>query len=107
MRDDSNMTIPEEFEERLEAVMDDWLEHFDVTAKEAGDLLKEVGIEPTLETLMGYSVGVLDSLVGGFIHSLYDRGMTKEEDDALVKLLRRKLPVLKRNINAFLSEQGR
>jgi hypothetical protein len=96
------MTLPKEVEEKLEAVLDEWLENFDVTANEAGDFLKVVGIEPTLETLLGYSVGMLDSLVGGFIHSLYDRGMKPEEDDALVELIRRKLPELERRFKAFL-----
>ena len=68
--------------------------------------LKDVGIEPTLETLLGYSVGMLDSLVGGFIHSLYDRGMTPEEDDVLVELIKKKLPELERKVNAFLREKG-
>ncbi len=102
------MTLPKEVEERLEEVVDEWLENFGATVVGvANDFLTDVGIEPTLETVLSYSVGVLDSLVGGFIHSLYDRGMTKEEDDALVKLIKRKLPELERKINAFLSEQGR
>ena len=96
------MTLPKEVEEKLEVVLDEWFENFDVTANEAGDFLKGVGIEPTLETLLGYSVGMLDSLVGGFIHALYDRGMTPEEDDALVELLRRKLPELERRFKTFL-----
>jgi hypothetical protein len=100
------MTLPKEVEEKLEAVLDEWLENFDVTAKEARDFLNNLGIEPTLETLLGYSVGMLDSLVGGFIHSLYDRGMTPEEDDALVKLIKRKLPELKRKFTTFLRGKG-
>ena len=100
------MPLPKEAEENLEEVMDEWLENFDAIAEVAYDFLKAVGIEPTRETLLSYSAGVLDSLVGGFIHCLYDRGMTKEEDDELIELIKRKLPALERKFNAFLSEKG-
>ena len=100
------MTLPKEIEENVEAVLAEWLDNFDVTANEAGALLKRMGIEPTREILVGYSVGLLDSLVGGFIHSIYDRGMTPREDDALVELIERALPELDRKIAAFLREEG-
>lgn len=101
------MTLPKEIEENVEAVLVEWLDTFDATATEASALFKRMGIEPTYETLLGYSVGLLDSLIGGFIHSFYDRGMTPEEDDALVELIKRTLPELDRKITALLRENGR
>jgi hypothetical protein len=99
------MTLPKAVEEKLEEVLEEWLVNFDATAEVECDFLKEVGIEPTLETLLSYTVGVADAFVGGFIHCLYDRGMTREEDDELVELIKRKLPELERKFNAFLSEK--
>ena len=101
------MTFPKEIEENVEAVLTEWLDTFEATANEASALFKRMGIEPTRETLMGYSVGLLDSLIGGYIHSVYDRGMTPEEDDALVELIKRTLPELDRKITALLRENGR
>ena len=34
------MTLPKEVEEKLEAVLDEWLENFDVPANEAGDFFE-------------------------------------------------------------------
>ena len=96
------MTLPEEVNARLEDVINDWLSKFDELAEAERDFLEKIGIEPTLETMLSYTAGVLDSLVGSIIHGLYDRGMTGEEDKALIELIKRRIPELEMKINAFL-----
>ena len=99
------MTLPPEAKQNLEEAIDDWLLRFDEIAESESEFLKRIGIEPTLESLLSYTAGILDSIVGGYIHSQYDRGMTEEEDAELIELLKGKIPEFKRKFKAFLSEE--
>jgi len=49
--------------------------------------------------------GVLDSIVGGFIHAQYDRGMNEEEDEEIIELIKRKIPALELKFKEFLRER--
>jgi hypothetical protein len=99
------MTLPNEVKKRLEAVMNDWLTKSDEIAGAGFDFLESLGIEPKLETLLGYTIGVWDSLVGSFIHQEYDRGMTEEEDKELIELIKSKIPELELKLSAFLENR--
>jgi hypothetical protein len=46
----------------------------------------------------------LSTIVGSYIHCLYDRGMTEEEDKELIELLKRKIPMFELKFKAFLRE---
>ena len=82
------MTLPNEAKARLEEGINEWLLNFDEIA-EAGMIffLAKIGIEPNLETLLSYAAGVLDSIVGSFIHAQYDRGMNEGEDEEMIELI--------------------
>ena len=67
--------------------------------------LEKIGIEPNLETLLSYAAGVLDSIVGGFIHAQYDRGMNEEEDEEMIELIKEKIPALELKFKEFLREK--
>ena len=54
---------------------------------------------------MSYAAGVLDSIVGSFIHVHYDRGMNVEEDEELIELIKGKIPALELKFKAFLREK--
>ena len=69
------------------------------------DFLEKIWIEPKLETLLSYTTGVLESIVGSFIHCLYDRGMAEEEDEEMIELIKRKIPELEIKVKAFLREK--
>jgi hypothetical protein len=99
------MTIPPEAKERLEEVISDWLLRFDEIAEVESRFLDRLGLEPKLETLMSYTVGIVDAIVGGYIHYSYNRGMTETEDEELVELLREKLPELELKFKQFLHEE--
>ncbi len=99
------MTLPDEAKQNLEEAIDDWLLRFDEIAESEYEFLKRIGIESTLESLLSYTAGILDSIVGGYIHAHYDRGMTEEEDAELIELLSAKIPEFKRKFKAFLSEE--
>ena len=99
------MTLPNEVKERLEEAINDWLLRVDEIAEVELDFLEKIGIEPKRETLLSYTAGVLDSIVGGVIHGLYDRGMTDEEDEEMIELMKRKIPELELKFKEFLSEK--
>ena len=99
------MTLPNEVKERLEEVINDWLLGFDEIAESESHFLDAVGLEPKLETLLSYTIGVLDSIVGGYIHCLYNRGMTEEEDAELIELLQGKMPELEQKFKLFLKNE--
>ena len=100
------MTLPKEVKERLEEVINDRLLRLDEIAEAELDFLEKRGIEPKLETLLSYTTGVLDySIVGSFIHCLYDRGMAEEEDEEMIELIKRKIPELEIKVKAFLREK--
>ncbi len=101
------MTLPNEAKENLEEVVNDWLLKFDEIAEAEMVFLEEIGIEPKLESLLGYTVGILDSIVGSYIHCLYDRGMTEDEDKELIELLKGKIPELELKFKLFLVEKGK
>ncbi|RZN40356.1 MAG: hypothetical protein EFT35_02975 [Methanophagales archaeon ANME-1-THS] len=90
------MTLLKEVKERLEAAMNNWLMQSDEIAGAGFDFLECLGVAPKLETLLGYTIGVWDSIAGSFIHHHYDRGMTEEEDKELIELIRSKIPELER-----------
>ena len=54
---------------------------------------------------MSYAAGVLDSIVGSFIHVQYDRGMNVEEDEEMIGLIKRKIPALELKFKEFLREK--
>jgi hypothetical protein len=99
-----SMTLSKEVKEGLEKAINDWLSRFDEIAEAELNFLERIGIEPKHETLLSYTAGVLDSSVGSFIHCLYDRGMTEEEDKEMIELLKRKIPVFELKFKAFLRE---
>ena len=99
------MTLPNEAKADLEEVVNDWLLTFDEIAEAEMVFLEEIGIEPKLESLLGYTVGILDSIVGGYIHCLYDRGMTEAEDKELIELIKGKIPELELKFKQFLVEK--
>lgn len=99
------MTLPNEVKERLEEVINDWLLSFNEIAESESHFLDAVGLEPKLETLLSYTIGVLDSIVGGYIHSLYNRGMTEDEDAELIELLQEKMPELEQKFKRFLKKE--
>jgi len=99
------MTLPNEVKARLEEGIDEWLLNFDEIAEAGMIFLEKIGIEPNLETLLSYTAGVLDSLVGSFIHAQYDRGMNAEEDEEMIELIKRKIPALELKFKAFLREK--
>ena len=99
------MTHPNEVKERLEEVINNWLLRFDEIAESESHFLDTLGLEPKLETLLSYTIGVLDSIVSGYIHCLYDRGMTEEEDAELIELLQEKMPVLEQKFKLFLKNE--
>jgi hypothetical protein len=88
------MTLPNEVKEKLEEGIDKWLLNFDEIAEAGMIFLDKIGIEPNLETLLSYAAGVLDSIVGSFIHAQYDRGMNAEEDEEMIELIKEKIPAL-------------
>lgn len=100
-----NMTLPAEAKRNLEEAIDDWLLRFDEIAESESEFLKRIGIEPTLETLLSYTAGILDSIVGGYIHSKYDRKMTEAEDAELIELLNVFLPEFEHKFKSFLHAQ--
>ena len=73
--------------------------------RESEDTIEKIGIEPKLETLLSYTAGVWDSIVGGFIHGLYDREMNEEEDEEMIELIQREIPELEVKIKVFLREK--
>lgn len=99
------MTLPDEAKRNLEDAINDWLLRFDELAESESEFLKRIGIEPTLETLLSYTAGILDSIVGGYIHAKYDRGMTEAEDMELIELLNVFLPEFKHKFKSFLHAQ--
>ncbi len=99
------MTLANEVKERLEEVINDWLLRFNEIAESESHFLDALGLEPNLETLLSYTIGVLDSIVGGYIHCLYDRGMTEEEDAELIELLQGKKPELEQKFKLFLKNE--
>lgn len=99
------MALPNEVKERLEEVINDWLLGFNEIAESESHFLDAVGLEPKLETLLSYTIGVLDSIVGGYIHCLYNRGMTEEEDEELIELLQGKMPELEQKFKLFLKKE--
>jgi hypothetical protein len=99
------MTLTNEVKERLEEVINDWLLRFNEIAESESHFLEAVGLEPKLETLLSYTIGVLDSIVGGYIHCLYNRGMTEDEDVELIELLQGKMPELELKFKLFLNEE--
>ena len=99
------MTLPNEVKERLEEVMNDWLLRSDEIARAGFDFLEKIGIEPKLETLLSYTVGVWDSVVGSFIHHQYERGMTEAEDKEMIELIKREIPELEIKFRAFLEKR--
>jgi hypothetical protein len=98
------MALSKEVKEGLEKAINDWLSRFDEIAEAELNFLEKIGIEPKRETLLSYTAGVLDSSVGSFIHCLYDRGMTEEEDKEMIELMKRKIPVFELKFKAFLRE---
>lgn len=101
------MTLPNEVTERIEEAIDDWLLNIDEIAEAGMIFLEGIGIEPTLETLLSYTAGVMDSIVGSFIDYHYDRGMTAEEDEELIELIKRKIPELELKFKGFLEQKGK
>ena len=99
------MTLPNEAKARLEEGINDWLLNFDEIAEAGTIFLEKIGIEPNLETLLSYAAGVLDSIVGGFIHAQYDRGMNAEEDEEMIDLIKEKIPALELKFKEFLRER--
>lgn len=99
------MTLPKEVKKRLEEAINDWLLRFDEIAEAELDFLEKIGIEPKLETLLSYTAGVWDSIVGGFVHGLYDREMTEEEDEEMIELIKREIPELEIKLKVFLREK--
>jgi len=99
------MTLPDEAKRNLEEAINDWLLRFDEIAESESEFLKRIGIEPTLETLLSYTAGILDSIVGGYIHAKYDRGMTEAEDAELTELLNVFLPEFELKFKSFLNDQ--
>lgn len=100
-----NMTLPNEVKERLEEAINDWLLWVDEIAEAELNFLEKIGIGPKRETLLSYTAGVLDSTVGGFIHGLYDREMTEEEDEETSELMKRKIPEFELKFKEFLREK--
>lgn len=78
---------------------------FDEIAGLKSNFFEKIGIEPKLETLLCYSVGVLGSIVGGVIHGIYDRGMTDEEDEEMIERIKRKIPEFEIKLKEFLREK--
>jgi hypothetical protein len=101
------MTLPNGVKERLEEVVNDWLLRFDAIAEAELEFLERIGIEPTLETLLSYTAGVMDSIVGSYIDYLYGRGTTLEEDEELVELIKGKIPELEIKFEEFLKRRGK
>ena len=99
------MTLPNEVKARLEEGIDEWLLNFDEIAEAGTIFLEKIGIEPNLETLLSYAAGVLDSIVGSFIHAQYDRGMNEEEDEEMIELIKEKIPALELKFKEFLREK--
>ncbi len=54
---------------------------------------------------MSYAAGVLDSIVGSFIHAQYDRGMNAEEDEEMIELIKGKIPEFELKFKEFLREK--
>ncbi len=99
------MTLPPEAKAELEEAIDDWILRFDEIAELESMFLTRIGIEPTLETLLSYTAGILDSIVGGYIHAQYGRGMTEAEDAELIELLKEVLGKFEPEFQSFLSER--
>ena len=99
------MTLPNEVKARLEEGINEWLLNFDEIAEAGMIFLEKIGIEPNLETLLSYAAGVLDSIVGSFIHAQYDRGMSVEEDEEMIELIKGKIPALELKFKEFLREK--
>jgi hypothetical protein len=99
------MTLPNGVKAKLEEGINDWLLNFDEIAEAGMIFLEKIGIEPNLNTLLSYSAGVLDSIVGSFIHAQYDRGMNVEEDEEMIELIKGKIPELELKFKEFLREK--
>ena len=55
--------------------------------------------------MLSYAAGVLDSIVGSFIHAQYDRGMNEGEDEEMIELIKGKIPALELKFKEFLREK--
>jgi len=102
---ETHMTLPNEVKARLEEGINEWLLNFDGIAEGGMIFLEKIGIEPNLETLLSYTAGVLDSIVGSFIHAQHDRGMNEEEDEEMIELIKGKIPALELKFKEFLRER--
>jgi hypothetical protein len=96
------MALPDEVKENLKEVLNAWLENFDPIAEAERDFLARIGIEPKRETMVSYTAGVVDTVVGSYIHTLFNRGMTAEEDAEMIAVFKEKLPELERKLDEFL-----
>lgn len=85
--------------------MNEWLLNFDEIAEARMIFLEKIGIEPNLKTLLSYTAGVLDSIAGSFIHAQYGRGMSVEEDEEMIELIKGKNPGLELKFKEFLREK--
>ncbi|HDS44801.1 MAG TPA: hypothetical protein ENN68_01675 [Methanomicrobia archaeon] len=97
------MVLPDEVSENLKAVLSAWLENFEPIAEAERDFLARVGIEPTRETMISYTAGVVDTVVGSYIHALFNRGMTADEDAEMIAVFKEKLPEFERKLDEFLA----
>ena len=96
------MALPDEVKENLNDVLIAWLENFEPIAEAERDFLARIGIEPKRETMLSYTAGVVDTVVGSYIHALFNRGMTDEEDAEMIAVFKEKLPELGRKLDDFL-----
>jgi hypothetical protein len=99
-----NMALPDEVKENLKEVLSAWLENFEPIAEAERDFLARIGIEPKRETMVSYTAGVVDTVVGSYIHTLFNRGMTDDEDAEMIAIFKEKLPELERKLDEFLSK---
>ncbi|MGC9443612.1 MAG: hypothetical protein ACP5E9_01560 [Candidatus Methanospirareceae archaeon] len=98
------MALPDEVSENLKEVLSAWLENFEPIAEAEREFLARIGIEPTRETMVSYTAGVVDTVVGSYVHTLFNRGMTEEEDAEMIAVFKEKLPELERKLDEFLSK---
>ncbi|MBN1456004.1 MAG: hypothetical protein JW945_07120 [Methanomicrobia archaeon] len=96
------MTLPDEVRANLEEVLSAWLENFEPIAEAERDFLARIGIEPMRETMLSYTAGVVDTVVGSYIHTLFNRGMTDDEDAEMIAVFKEKLPEFEHKLDEFL-----
>jgi hypothetical protein len=96
--------IRDKIEEAIDYAIDDWLENIDLIAEEGTIFLTRIGLEYNINALLSYSTGLLNTIVGSFIHFHYNREMTDEEKEVMIEQIKSRIPELKVKLADFFGD---